>query len=152
MGLVRTGVEVGVRLGECEERWRQTSRTVIASRLLVLQSKRLMLSTLQGRIDRREVGAAPDRLEMLAEEARDAEGQYRSCVLKFGAPDSHDFWLVVYSQLIGVGSGLATKLRSGATELPAEERYEVSTEVEALEGMIEDWTAAMQATMTHAVA
>ena len=127
------------------------ARDIITSRLLVLQSKRLIL-----RCQRRRLDATKEALrlevEQLSLEAEDAQHRYRASMLAWGSPEFHDYWLIAYARLIEMGSVLTTRLREATTQLPLSERYQVSADVEMLEGIVDNWTESLRDEMAAAVA
>jgi hypothetical protein len=126
--------------------------TVINSRLLVLQSKRLLLNSAQHRLDERGLEAHRERVDRLHREAADADVAYRATILLHGSPEQREYWLVAYGRLIEIGQALAGRLRASVDGMPAADRFEVSTDVEMLEDIVDRWTDAMRATMADAVA
>ena len=132
---------------------KRTARQVISSRLLVLQSKRLMLSSLERRMgSNSNLDSLRQRAERLRDEIERGQHAYRTAVLKFGSPDSHDYWMVAYSRLIEMGNQLSARLARTAGSLPPAQRYEVASDVEALELIVRSWSEAMRAAMSRAVA
>ena len=137
-------------------------KEIITSHLLVAQSKRLLLRNVENKLARGRGSASlmnADEIQklgllvdQLAADAHRAQGNYRRAVLKWGSGDTSDFWVVAYSSLASAAAGLVTKLKESARDLPATDRYEASTDVEALELLIDRWTAAMRASMSAAVA
>ena len=125
---------------------------LIASRLLVLQSKRLMLTSLQRRLNSTDAASLQERVDALRVQTAGALHMYRETMLRLGSPDNSDFWLVVYGRMIEVANGLTVKLRSSAVTLPPRERYEVSTDIEMLEEIVHRWTESMRASMATATA
>jgi len=130
---------------------RSTADTLIGSRLMILQSKRLMLNSASRRLQTSRLDSMRQRVEHLRAETEQAQHAYRKTMLAFGSPERPEYWLVAYGRLIDAGSALVRKLRRAAHDLPAEERYQVSTDVEALEGIIEQWSDSMRSSMGHAV-
>ena len=134
-------------------------KEIITSHLLVAQSKRLLLRNVENKLARGRGSASLMNAEKLgllvdqrAADAHRAQGNYRRAVLKWGSGDTSDFWVVAYSSLASAAAGLVTKLKESARDLPATDRYEASTDVEALELLIDRWTAAMRESMSAAVA
>ncbi len=127
------------------------AREIITSRLLILQSKRLIL-----RCQRRRLDATKEALrleiEQLCLEAEHAQHRYRASMLAWGSPEFHDYWLIAYARLIEMGSVLAMRLREATTQLPLSERYQVSADVEMLEGIVNSWTESLREEMAAAVA
>ena len=131
---------------------KQATESIIKSRLLVLQSKRLMLNSLQRRLEEQGYDSLKERITRLTGEAETAQYSYRSSMLAWGSPDSVDYWLVAYSRLIEVGNVVVDKLRDSTGDLPPAERYQVSADVEMLEHMLGKWGATMRESMAKAVA
>ena len=125
---------------------------VIHSRLLVMQAKRLMLNSYQRRLEEHGTDSLRQRVEQLRHETDQAQHRYRTSVLAWGSAESADYWLVAYGKLIEMGNVLSARLREATAELPPSERYEVSADVETLEGILEDWTRRMRTSMSEAVA
>ena len=125
---------------------------LIQSRLLILQSKRMMLNSYQRRLDDLGTDALRKRVEQLRLESDRAQHRYRATILAWGSAKDADYWLVAYSKLIEMGNNLTSKLREATEELPASERYEVSADVEQLEEIVRDWTTRMRRSMAEAVA
>ena len=131
---------------------RDAGESLIMGRLLVLQSKRLMLNSLQRRLDEHGSDALKERVERLRVDVEMAQSSYRSTMLSWGSAETHGYWLVAYGRLIEVGNVVAARLRAAADDLPPAERYQVSAEVEMLEHMVANWTEAMRKAMIRAVA
>jgi hypothetical protein len=130
----------------------EAAREVIQSRLLILQSKRLMLNSLVRRLEETGLDSLRQRVEVLRLEAEMAQHEYRSSVLTYGSPEMIDYWIVAYSRLIEMGNTLATRLRDAVTDLPLSERYQASADVEMLEGIVERWQESMRLAMAKSVA
>jgi hypothetical protein len=129
---------------------RETADSLITSRLLILQSKRLMLKLATRRFERSSDEEMLRRVERLRGEIENAQHRYRSTILAFESPDRHEYWLVAYGRLIDMGGALINRLRDAASDLPADERYAASTEVEMLESIMEGWTESMRTSMAAA--
>ncbi len=129
---------------------RQTADSLITSRLLILQSKRQMLKLAIRRFELSSDEEMARRVERLRGEIDNAQYSYRSTILAFESPDRHEYWLVAYGRLIDMGGALINKLRDAASDLPADERYAASTEVEMLESIMEGWTESMRTSMAAA--
>jgi len=125
---------------------------IIASRLLVLQSKRLMLSSLQRRLDSTGGKPAQTRVDALRAQTAAALHAYRDTMLRLGSPDTSDFWLVAYGRMIEGARAVRMKLRTSVAVLPPRERYEVSIDIEMLDEIIERWTESMRDSMAAATA
>lgn len=131
---------------------RDVAEELITARLLVLQSKRLMLQGLERRNATVSTDSLNERIVRMRRDAERAQHLYRTTVLQVGTPESGGFWLIAYGRLIETGNALVRRLRNTAGHLPVEERYRVSADVEALEDIIDGWTRSMRAAMSPAVA
>src|SRR4029077_7146887 len=116
-----------------------TADQIINSKLLILQSKRLLLTSAERRLGDTGGQSLRARVERLRTETATAQNGYRSSVLQLGSPRQRDYWLSAYSRLIEMGNALTTKLRSSAPRLPADERCEMTADMEMLEGIVEGW-------------
>jgi hypothetical protein len=129
-----------------------TADALITSRLLVLQSKRLILSSLERRLEEPGTEALRERVDCLHRESEDADSAYRATILRLGSPEQREYWLVAYGRLIEIGHALTARLRASAGDMPPEDRFELATDVEMLEEIVARWTDAMRTTMADAVA
>ena len=130
----------------------RATESIIRARLLVLQSKRIMLSSLQRRLEEDGYEVLKERIERLRSETDLAQHRYRTSILAWGAAESMDYWLIAYGRLIEVGNVVVNRLRAASDDLPAQERYQVAADVEMLEHMLAKWSATMRAAMSKAVA
>jgi hypothetical protein len=129
-----------------------TAEQIINSKLLILQSKRLLLTSTERRLGDTGIQSLRERVDQLTKETARAQHGYRSSVLRWGSPRQHDYWPIAYSRLIEMGNTLATRLRSSAPGLPADERYELTADVEMLEGIVEGWTRSKRRSMAISTA
>lgn len=123
---------------------------IITSKMLILQSKRLMLCSLERRLADSGPEALRERAKALALECEDAQHKYRSAVLAYGTPQTADYWVIAYSRLIEMGQTLAVKLREATGELPLAERYQVAADVEMLEDIVGSWSGSLRDAMASA--
>ena len=130
----------------------EAANQVIMSRLLILQSKRLLLNSMERRLENGGMESVRVRVERLRREAATAQHEYRTTMLRLGSPDQAGYWVVAYSRLIEMGQVLAGKLRTAALDVSPAERYELSADVEMLEAVVEGWTESMRRSMAAAVA
>jgi hypothetical protein len=121
---------------------------VVASRLQVLQSKRLMLASNERRLRVHKIESFRDRVAHLHAELERAQAAYRSAVLRWGTPKRADYWPVAYARLIELADNLAAKLRVGTADLPPERRFELAVEVEVVEDLIGAWRDSLRQAMT----
>ena len=137
---------------------------VITSRLLILQSKRLLLSSLERRLriasveslrqhlERRlriaSVESLRQHLERVVAECESAWTAYRASILRWGSPQNQEYWLVADSGLIDRGNTLSDRLANASADMSPADRYQLAVEVEKLDDMVEHWTDSMRAAMT----
>jgi hypothetical protein len=126
--------------------------SIITSRLLVLQSKRLMLDAIERRLGDSDNAFAKRRLQELRLETDAAQDRYRRAILAFGSTTEIDYWVIAYSRLIEKGNVIVQKMREANLLLPPMERYQVSTDIERMEHLVEDWTESLRRSMAAAVA
>jgi hypothetical protein len=115
------------------------AEAIVASRLQVLQSKRLMLASNERRLRVHKIESRRRRVEQLYAEIDHAQDAYRSALLKWGTPMRRDYWPVAYARLIELADSLAAKLRIATGDLPSPRRFELAVEVEVVEDLIADW-------------
>jgi hypothetical protein len=113
----------------------------------MLQSKRLILATLERRLRLRPRDSMRVRVDHMRHETAAAHQNYCTTVLNFGSCDMPEYWPAAYGRLVDTADQLTTKLRTVAGELPSRERYEVATEVEMLEKLLEGWRTSIRAAM-----
>jgi len=122
--------------------------SLISSRLLVLQSKRLILASLERRLQRRALDSLRDRVRSLREETANAQERYSASILRWGSPEVPEYWPVAYSRLVETADRLYTKMRRAVVEMPPAERYQLAAEVEMLEVLVEGWRKSIRASVT----
>ena len=91
--------------------------SLISARLLMLQSKRLILATLERRLRMRELESMRARVDRLRAETEKAHEQYCSSLLRWGTPETPDYWPVAYARLVETAERLSAKLRGAALYL-----------------------------------
>jgi hypothetical protein len=125
---------------------------VISSRLLILQSKRLMLRSLERRLGDGDSAGMRGRVERMRADVGVANQTYIDAMLKLGSASNADYWLVAYGRLIEMGNSLGAALRLAAIDLPLAERYQASSDVEMMEHLVGGWTESLRKVMAEAVA
>jgi hypothetical protein len=113
--------------------------SLISARFLMLQSKRLILATLERRLKMRPAESLRARVDHMRHETADAQEHYRTSLLRWGSPESPQYWPVAYGRLVDTAGRLSAKLRRVAADLPSDERYQLATEVEMIEALTEQW-------------
>ncbi|TMF24742.1 MAG: hypothetical protein E6I36_03125, partial [Chloroflexi bacterium] len=69
------------------------AQSLLTSRLLILQSRRLMLDRCQRRLDRDEADEeARRRVDVLRSQTDAAQHAYRSVILAWGSPENAEYW------------------------------------------------------------
>jgi hypothetical protein len=123
------------------------ANNVIASWLLIMQSKRLMLASAERRARQTGTDQIRLRVERLRGEAANAQESYRSALLRLGTPAHPDYWPVAYMRLIGIGRRLSDRLSSGSPALTPDQRSRASADAEGLEHIVDAWTESMRASI-----
>ena len=125
---------------------------IVTSKLLVLQSKRILLTGAQGKLDR--YGREQTRVDVarLESEVRYAHERYNDAVLHWASPQTPQYQLVAYTSLISKGERLLASLRRALNELPLHDRDETMSEIKNLEKIVDGWRSLARASMAAAVA
>ena len=126
--------------------------SIVSARLLVVQSKRLMLSSLLRRFRLRGEDSLRKRTDRFRDEADRANRNYRSAVLNWGQATSPEFRLVAYGSLVDLAESLVLELRGTLGGLQPRDQFELATEVEVLENFIDQWRRNARPSATAAVA
>jgi hypothetical protein len=122
------------------------------SRLLIVQSKRLLLASSQRRRRYADPEVVERRAQVLRAELDEALDRYRRTMLSLGVPEDSDYWVAAYGKLIDTANNLVDRMRHAAVELGASDRYTVSGDVEALESLVDRWRDAMRLAITNTAA
>ena len=123
---------------------------IVTSRLLVLQTRRILLSSSQKRVH-----AEPEvktRIERLQKAAFKAHDDYRAAVLAWANPETSQFSMAAYATMIEGAEDLVTKLRASANELPLSDRIAMESDVAQVDEIIKRWRETLVESMTEAVA
>ena len=126
--------------------------SIVSARLLVVQSKRLMLSSMQRRFRLRGEDSLKKRTDRFRDEADRANRSYRSAVLNWGRATSPEFRLVAYGSLLDLAETLVGELRGTIGGLQPRDQFELATEVEVLEHFIDQWRGSSRPSASPAVA
>jgi hypothetical protein len=121
------------------KRRRAGPENIVWSRLLVLQSKRLLLSGALRRV--RRTGARADRrwADRLRTDADHAEDAYRASQATYGSARPPAYWVAVCRRMIDQGEAAAARLKAEAPGLSAGERFERATDLQMLEELVDQW-------------
>ena len=128
------------------------SESVVTGRLLVLQSKRLMLASNERRFRKRKGEVLREAGERLRDDIDRAQRAYRSALVSLGTPRTPGYWPAAYSHLIDRADDLSGRLRSAAADSPQAGRYEIAVEVELLDQLIGEWRDSLRTSIVEATA
>jgi len=128
------------------------SEAVVTGRLLVLQSKRLMLASNERRFRKRKAEVLRVAGERLRNDIERAQRAYRSALVSLGTPRTPGYWPAAYSHLIDRADDLSGRLRSAAADSPQAGRYEIAVEVELLDQLIGEWRDSLRTSIVEASA
>ena len=117
---------------------------IIASRMLVFQSKLLLMNAANRRFQRTHAKRDLKRVEHLRAELHRAESALRKIEVEGSLWSSADYWLAVYASLIDRAKDSLARVASVMRARPAAERFENATDVQMLEELIAQWTARMR--------
>jgi hypothetical protein len=123
------------------------AESLISARLLMLQSKRLILATLERRFRKEPLDGLRARVEQLRDETESAQDHYARSLLRWGTAQTPEFWPVAYHRLIEMADQLSTRLRRASAGVPPSARYELAAEVEMLETLVDDWRQSVRASV-----
>ncbi len=122
--------------------------SLISSRLLMLQSKRLILASLERRFRKQPIESLRARVDHTRQETHHAQERYCMSLLTWGTAQTPHYWPVAYGRLVETADRLSSRLRGVAPDLPYSDRYQVATEVEMLEALAEKWRQSIRASIT----
>jgi len=122
--------------------------SLISSRLLMLQSKRLILASLERRFRKQPLESLRTRVDLTRRETVHAHERYCRSLLTWGTADTPHYWPVAYGRLVDTADRLSSKLRGVAGDLPYPDRYQAATEVEMLEALAERWRQSIRTSIT----
>jgi hypothetical protein len=123
---------------------------IVNSWLLVMQSKRLVLSSNQLQLKMRDADAVREKVELATTELARAETRYRDALLGHGSPANPAYWPTAYGRLANLADGLAHKLTAAAAGSEHRQRYDLSLEVELLEELASQWRDSLRASIQGA--
>ncbi len=121
---------------------------IVASRLLVLQTRRILLTRAASR---RSDGDTVD-VQAYADAVRTAQRRYNEAVLQWASASSDQYVLVAYSSLIAKAEKLQDMLRDASDDTPGPDSRQLATEARTLETIIDGWRAVTRRSMTAAIA
>ena len=122
---------------------------ILTSRLLVLQSKRLVLSTAEVNLRIRPTEDARIAVQRHATGVRRAQQLYNEAVLTWGEPVSPQYRLVAYSSLVAKAERLRAALSGAVPHFGHADRSELMADVENLSSIIESWNEVLRNAMAE---
>jgi hypothetical protein len=125
---------------------------IVTSKLLVLQSKRMLLTSAHGRHDRYGHEKTRIDVERLEHEVKHAHDRYTDAVLRWASPRTPQYQLVAYTSLIAKGERLLASLRRASEQLSPDDRGATMKEMRELEAIIAGWRSIARESMSAAVA
>ena len=123
------------------------AETLISARLSLLQSKRLILSTLERRLRDHPLDSLRARADLMRKATHDAQHSYAASLLQWGSPATAGYWPTAYQRLAEMADRLSTRLRTAAADMPEDERFELAAEVEMLEVLVARWRESVRASI-----
>jgi len=131
----------------------ETSQILLLARLLVLQSKRLLLASNERRYRGREGTGLREAGERLRGEVDGAQSAYRMALVRLGSPSTPGYWPAAYGHLIERADHLSGRLKSAAAaDTPDAGRYQIAVEVEVLDQLIGEWRDSLRTSIAEATA
>jgi hypothetical protein len=137
---------------QSEAMMRVSADRIVTARLLILQSKRLLLVRALSKVRFRRLPEPNSHVLRLEGEVRNANESYRDSVLKWASVESNQYWLVAYGTLVEGAEELSAALDRAASSLPQPDRGDVLVDAQRLDGIIESWRELTRTTMARAVA
>lgn len=116
-----------------------TGELIVRSRLLVLQSKRILIASVAKKLLFNEEPQLRALMRDREESADQAHRDYRKAVLEWASPETAQFWLVSYQGMIEGAEEYVALLRGSAKELPDPDRSYVEADIIQLDQIIERW-------------
>ena len=113
--------------------------SIVASRQLIAQSKRLMLTSLERRSQLRGGEELRKRAERIRDETDNAHRTYRAAVLTWGQATSVEFRLIAYSSLADLAESLVVELLDTIGGQSARDTLDLAIEIEGLQILIGQW-------------
>lgn len=121
---------------------------IVSSRMLALQSKRLLLAGAEHRLARERDRRIGKRAKRLREEIVVARHDYLAAVLTWGSPETAEYRLAAYGSLLDAGDRLSARLHAAVRELQSPACFEVETDIELLDRLIQRWRAAFRTSVS----
>lgn len=128
------------------------AESIVSSRQLIAQSKRLMLSSLERRSRLHGGDSLRKRADRCRDETADAHRTYRSAVLTWGQSTSVEFRLIAYSSLANLAESLVSELSQTIGGQAPREQVDIAIEIEGLQILIEQWRLKGRPALAHAAA
>lgn len=116
---------------------------IVMSRLLVLQSRRVMLATREKALVEAEDPELRREVERLRATVSKAQDEYRRSVLAWANSETSQFWMVAYSAMVEGAESLMEKLNDRSAQLPLADRAFVQSDLAQLNAIVSRWRAHM---------
>lgn len=112
--------------------------------MLVLRSQLLLLNCAQRLFERRRAEEDLQLVERKRDDLHRAEQAFRAAEARPRSSADVRYWVWVYSSLIDLASAAVQKLPSVSDGLSGVERFEIATDIQMLEELLERWRAAIR--------
>ena len=122
---------------------------ILTSRLLVLQSRRLLLASAETDLVVNVTDEARSAVQRHKGEVQRAQRLYNEAVLRWGEPVSPQYRLVAYTSLVAKAERLTVVLRGAASNFPHADRTELLADVESLRTIIASWNEVLRDAMAE---
>ncbi len=119
---------------------------IITSRLLILQTKRLLLRSAQRQARRRDSEDLRQRVERLRDESEREVKHYHATLLRIGAPEHPDYWPAAYASLINLGHELGVSMRRTAAGPGG---GAVAPDLEVMDGLMSEWRRSLRRSLVR---
>jgi len=126
-------------MGTPEDATPTVGDSIVASRQLIAQSKRLMLTSLERRSRLRGGDELRKRTERIRDETANAHRTYKAAVLTWGQTTSLEFRLIAYGSLADLADSLVVELLDTIGGRSARDKVDLAVEIEGLQILIGQW-------------
>ena len=117
---------------------------IAKSHALVFQSNLLLLDAANRSYRRTHTSDDLKRVEHFRSELHRTEAGLRWAGPDELAPETGDFWLQIYADLIDCATASLDRMRSAMSSREAADRFETATDVQMLEELITQWTSRIE--------
>jgi hypothetical protein len=120
------------------------SESIVASKMLVLRSKLLMLACAQRFFEQTRDEDDLKRIERLRTELHNAEMSFAAIEARSKSAERSSYRSWIYRSLIEVARTTLAKVRERHRKQTAAEKFELATDLQMLEELVERWSNAMR--------